>query len=133
MEVIDPLSIRFLLVSVLRCALLFLSLQESTIRLTRKKPIHEFFLRQPGISIQVHPSDDAEHFLVLSLVPMLPQERLKVLDINVPVSPIIDFLECFQIVKLLIALYLLFQLFHHTMEGDLFFEEAGQFPLHSLT
>jgi predicted AlkP superfamily pyrophosphatase or phosphodiesterase len=54
--------------------LILLSLDQFTIRFIRPQSINKLILRQPSISIKVHPPYDTHDVLITGQTSMLPQE-----------------------------------------------------------
>ena len=58
---------------------------------------------------------------------MLPQERLKILFVDVAIRPVINLSKSFLVVELFAALNGLFLFFHNPAEGNLLLEETCKF------
>lgn len=131
MHIICTLCCSFVFITSFWLTFFFNTLKKTTVRLTRHQAIYKFLPVESGITVQVHSTDYAEYIWIFCFVSMLPQKRFQILNIYVAIGPVINFLKCFLIVKLLVALHALLEFFHDSIQCNFFFEQAGHFSFNS--
>lgn len=129
MQAVDTLDLNFLIKFRLGSLLVLLPLDKFAIGVFREQSSDELFFAQSRITIEVHPPDDLQHVFALRQVPMLPQERLKVLFVDETIAPVIDLQESLFIIELLAAFYGLLLLLHGSIERYLEFNETRKLGL----